>query len=513
MPRSEEEIFASLPRRLIDLPRRWSVETPGAPAVFYEDRYYNYAELWADICEAKKALVGSGVGAGDRIGLVMENCYGAICYFYALMDLGACAVMANARLSEREIGVVLSQSEAKGVVFAPISAEAVKVHAEIAQAQGFDNSPLGEVAFAMVNEKAVPETVCPDEGTSLAAMIFTSGTTGVPKGAMLTQKTMLYQAAMVSERRKFGPGDCPYVVAPMVHILGLAGLVIPLINAGAAMHLVARFDVQKIMEALGKGHLTHLYGAAPMFAAIAGFVEKNDLKIDATGLKEILAGGAPADELLRARIAEIFNMPLGTGYAATECSPISASTPDCPPNPGAVGKPWHGMEMKVVDKYGVALPYGEIGEVWCRGPNVMDGYFRNPSATDEVMRQDGWIAIGDLAFLDEDGQIHIVGRLKEMINRSGFNVYPAEVEAVLNAAPHVLHSAVVGRPVPGNEEVIAFVEAAPGHNIDIVHLEKHAAENLAPYKKPSRIVVLEKMPIGPTGKISKTLLKERAESL
>ena len=513
MTRSQDEILAALPPRLIDAPRRWASETPDAPAVFFEESVHSYAGLCRDIGHAKEHLTRAGIGPGDRVGLVIENCYAAICFFYALSDLEACAVMANARLSEREIGVVLTEADAKAAIFAPSGSAAVDGHAKYADAAPVKDVSFGAVALAIRDPDAKPETVSEDPAKLLAAMLFTSGTTGVPKGAMLTQQTMLYQAAIVAERRKFGPGDCPYVVAPMVHVLGLAGMVVPLIYAGAAMEFAARFDVEAVVEALGQGHLTHLYGAAPMFAAIAGYAKKHGGKIKAPRIKEILAGGAPADEELRATIADIFGMPLGTGYAATECSPISASTPDHPSNPGAVGRPWHGMEMKVVDKDGNDLPRGEVGEVWCRGPNVMDGYFRKPEATAEVMRPGGWVAIGDLAYLDEDGQIHIVGRLKEIINRSGFNVYPAEVEAVLNGYPDVLHSAVVGRKVPDNEEVIAFVEPVPGHHIDPEALAAYAAENLAPYKKPARIIILGALPVGATGKIAKTVLKDRAEAL
>ena len=510
MARTSPEILASLPRRLIDVPRTWAEATPSEPVVFYEGQKITYEQFWRDICRARDALRNFGVDAGDRIGLVVENCYDAICFFYAITDLEATAIMANARLSEREIQVVLNEADVKGAIFAPLGLNSVNAHIQSFGGTDFGEYGFSNSAFSFFNKNAPPEPVTDDPRKLLAAMLFTSGSTGVPKGAMLSHRTMLYQASMVSERRGFGRGDCPYVVAPMVHILGLAGMVIPLIHGGASMKLVSRFDAEAVVEDLCKGELTHLYGAAPMFSAIASFIEKNNINIGGHKVKEILAGGAPAGEELRGRIADIFGMPLGTGYAATECSPISASTPGDPPNPGAVGKPWHGMEVRIVGKNGEDLATGEVGEVWCRGPNVMDGYYQNPEATAEVMRRDGWVAIGDLAYLDEDNQLHLVGRLKEMINRSGFNVYPAEIEQVLNSHPDVLYSAVVGRSVPGNEEVIAFVEASPGHKIIIKDLEKFIAGKLAPYKKPAEIILLEALPLGPTGKIAKSKLQDLA---
>lgn len=510
MARTSSEILASLPGRLIDVPRTWAEATPCEPVVFYEGQKITYEQLWQDIVRARDTLRNCGIDAGDRIGLVVENCYDALCFFYAITDLEATAVLANARLSEREIQVVFEEADVKGAIFTPLGLGSVNAHM-----QSFGGTSLGEYGFSnsamsFVNKNACPEPVTNDPSKLLAAMLFTSGSTGVPKGAMLSHLTMLYQASMVSERREFKRGDCPYVVAPMVHILGLAGMVIPLIHGGAAMRLVSRFDPQALVEELCNGKLTHLYGAAPMFSAIASFIEKNNINIGGHKVKEILAGGAPAGEELRGRIAKIFGMPLGTGYAATECSPISASTPADPPNPGAVGKPWHGMEVRIAGKHGEDLATGEVGEVWCRGPNVMDGYYQNPEATAEVMRRDGWVAIGDLAYFDEDNQLHLVGRLKEMINRSGFNVYPAEIEQVLNSHPNVLYSAVVGRSVPGNEEVIAFVEASPGHKIIIKDLEKFIAGKLAPYKKPTEIILLEALPLGPTGKIAKSKLQDLA---
>jgi long-chain acyl-CoA synthetase len=168
------------------------------------------------------------------------------------------------------------------------------------------------------------------------------------------------------------------------------------------------------------------------------------------------------------------------------------------------------MDVRVIGPDGTTLPAGETGEIQCHGPNIMLGYYRDPEATAAAIDKDGWLSMGDLGFFDKDGQIHLVGRLKDMILRSGFNVYPAEVEGVLNTYPDVLQSAVVGRAVSGNEEVIAFVEAISGAAINVDALAAYAAERLAPYKKPSRIEVLDNLPVGTTGKILKRDLREMA---
>ncbi|MEE8333438.1 MAG: class I adenylate-forming enzyme family protein [Alphaproteobacteria bacterium] len=510
MERTSDEILASLPRRLIDALATRVAEAPAAPAIWQGARCWSYAQLAAGIEAARVRLAAAGVRPGDRVALVIENSVAAVAYVYAVTALDAWAVMINARFTAREIGIIRTSAGARLAVYSTGDSDAAARHADEAGAVSEESEHFGAVAIGPADPSAVPEPIV-ESAEQIGAMIFTSGTTGRPKGAMLSHRALLYQSAIVAERRAFGPGDCAYVVAPMVHVLGLAGMVLPLLYAGAAMELAARFDPETVLAELREGRLTHLYGAAPMIAALVGRAGAGT--ITAPRLKEVLAGGAPIDPALRDTAARVFGMALGTGYAATEFTPISASTPANPSNPGAVGRPWHGMDFRLVDEAGDEVPQGEVGEVWCRGPNAMSGYYRDPDATAAIMRPGGWIAIGDLARLDEDGQIHLVGRLKDLIIRSGFNVYPAEVEGVLTGHSDVLIAAVVGRPVEGNEEVIAFVEPIPDHTLDTDDLATFAAERLAPYKKPARIVVLECVPVGPTGKIDKVALRERAAAL
>lgn len=511
--KTPEQILASLPNRLIEVPRRWADTAPDAPAVYVGDRHWSYRDLVLAVDRAQSALQDAGVRPGDRVVLVIENCFAAVCFFYAVTALDAWAVMANARFTPREIEVIRESADARLVIYTVDGSEDAARHAEGASATEYEDAAFGRVVFGPLGDAALTEPVESDPARQIAAMIYTSGTTGRPKGAMLSHQTMLYQSAIVSARRAFGPGDCPYVVAPMVHIFGLAGMFLPVMYAGAALELAARFSVGDVAAALKRGHLTRLYGAPPMFAALLAHSAETGRPIEAPRLKEILAGGSPLDTELRKGVEKAFGMTLGHGYASTEFSPIATSTVDEPANAGAAGRPPPGIEVMLVDETGKEVPRGEVGEVWCRGPCRMNGYYRDPEATAAITRPGGWIAIGDLAYFDDDGQIHIVGRLKEMIIRSGFNVYPAEVEGVLNSHPAVLQSAVVGRAVQGNEEVIAFVEAAPGHEIDIEELANHASDGLAPYKRPARIVPLDALPVGPTGKLSKITMREMAEAL
>lgn len=503
--------LARLPSRIVDVPMRQAEETPGAPVVHAGPKSWSYAELAAGIDDVASALGKAGVGGGDRVLLAMENCFEALCAFYASTALDAWAVLANARLSGREIDVAIERADARFAVFTEAVSPEARAHAEALGAEPLGGVRCGGLALAVARADAAAEPVEDDPARQVAAMIFTSGTSGRPKGATLSHRTILYQGAVVGAAR-FARGDCPYVVAPLVHILGLSGLVVPLIHVGAAFEFAARFDPDAVLDGLSAGRLTHVYGAPPMFATLLAKAGASG-RIRAPRLKQILAGGAPVDPALREAAARAFGMPLSTGYAATEFSPIATTPPGETPNPGAAGHVWPGNELRLVGPDGAEVPDGAVGEVQCRGPNAMLGYFRDPAATAATIDPDGWVSIGDLARIDKDGQIHIAGRLKELFIRSGFNVYPPEVEAVLSSHDDVAQAAVVGRDVAGNEEAIAFVDAVPGRAVDLDALAAHAAGRLAPYKRPSRIVALDALPVGPTGKIDRIALKDRARAM
>lgn len=507
---AERQAFIeTLPTRLIDILRGRVGQTPDAPVIYSGPETCTYVELGAGVDAAIGVLRDAGIRAGDRVLLVTENGFTGVCCLYAILALDAWAVLANARLTTRERDVMIDRAQPRLVVCA--AGASPETH-ELALAGSVrrEEPAFGAIAVSPADQSVVPEPVPDRQDEQVAVMVFTSGTTGVPKAAMLGHKSLIYQSAIVSDRRGFGPGDCPYLVAPIVHVLGLAGIFLPVVYGGGAVELATRFDIEFVMDGLRRHHLTHLYGAPPMISMLVDRARQEGDALDVGSLKEMFGGGALVDRELCDRVEQTFGVKLSIGYAATECTPIAASTPAMPANPGAVGFPFYGMDVRVVGPDGTELPAGETGEIQCHGPNIMLGYYRDPDATAAAIDENGWLSMGDLGFFDEDGQIHLVGRLKEMILRSGFNVYPAEVEGVLNTYPDVLQSAVVGRTVDGNEEVIAFVEAISGAEIDVDALAAYAAERLAPYKKPARIEVLDKLPVGTTGKLLKLDLRDVA---
>lgn len=507
-----QAFIATLPTRLIDVLQRRANDTPSLPVIHSGERSYSYADLKKGVDAVMPVLRDAGVRAGDRVLLVTENGFTGVCCLYAILALDAWAVLANARLTLRERNVMIDRSQPRLVVCAVGMSPESHALAPAGSAR-HENPAFGVIAVSPQDRDVMAEPVPDRTDEQVAVIVFTSGTTGVPKAAMLGHKSLIYQSAIVSDRRGFGPGDCPYLVAPIVHVLGLAGIFLPVVYGGGAVELATRFDIDFVMEGLRRRRLTHLYGAPPMISMLVDRARQEGDALDVGSLKEMFGGGALVDRELCDRVEQTFGVKLSIGYAATECTPIAASTPAMPANPGAVGFPFYGMDVRVVGPDGSPLPVGETGEIQCHGPNIMLGYYRDPEATAAAIDEHGWLSMGDLGFFDEDGQIHLVGRLKDMILRSGFNVYPAEVEGVLNTYPDVLQSAVVGRTVPGNEEIIAFVEPISGAKIDVDALAAYAAERLAPYKKPARIEVMDKLPVGTTGKLLKMDLRERAAAL
>tara|TARA_E500000331_G_scaffold39573_1_gene32848 strand:- start:112 stop:1683 length:1572 start_codon:yes stop_codon:yes gene_type:complete len=509
--RERQAFISTLPTRLIDVLRQRVADTPLLPAIYAGEHNYSYADLEKGVDAAIEVLRAAGVRAGDRVLLITENGFSGICCLYAIFALDAWAVLANARLTTRERDVMIDRAQPRVTICAV--GESMEGHALVLPGSARHEDPAFGVFVVSAKDQGVAAEPVPGrQEEQVAVMIFTSGTTGVPKAAMLGHKSLIYQSAIVSARRGFAPGDCPYLVAPIVHVLGLAGIFLPVVYGGASVELATAFDADFVMEGLRRRRLTHLYGAPPMISMLVDRARQEGAALDVGSLKEMFGGGSLVDGELCDRVEQTFGLKLSIGYAATECTPIAASTPAMPANPGAVGFPFYGMDVRVVGADGLPLPTGETGEIQCHGPNIMLGYYRDAEATAAAINKDGWLSMGDLGFFDEDGQIHLVARLKEVIVRSGFNVYPAEVEGVLNTYPDVLQSAVVGRAVPGNEEVVAFVQAISGAEIDVDDLSYYAAERLAPYKKPARIQVLEKLPIGVTGKLLKLELRELAAS-
>jgi long-chain acyl-CoA synthetase len=302
--------------------------------------------------------------------------------------------------------------------------------------------------------------------------------------------------------------DKVYVVLPISHIVGISLLIMTLMN-GATVRLVSKYDPAALARAVAEEGITILNGVPATYQRLLEYKTVAGVtRLDRGSLRLIAVAGAPLDLDLKSRVQRELGLSLLNGYGITECSPgISGVRIDSPRDDQAVGTLLPGIESRIVGLDGALVSDGQVGELHVRGRNVMRGYYRAPDLTAKAIDAGGWFNTGDLARMDGDC-LYIVGRTKEMIIRSGFNVYPAEVEAVLNSHDSVVQSAVVGRAIEGNEEVVAFVQLIQGATTSAEELKAHASLQLTSYKRPSEIVVLDALPATSTGKILKHKLAE-----
>jgi acyl-CoA synthetase (AMP-forming)/AMP-acid ligase II len=493
----------ALPARICAIPRAIAARTPDAPALIEAGRRCTYAELVRRIDTYARLLRELGVRAGDRVMIVGENSVAQVALMFACASIDAWMVNANARLSAHELAGIRAHSGARRVFYtAAVSAQAA------AHATRDGATAHGELMAGPLNTACAPEPVSAD-GDQVAALLYTTGTTGQPKGVMLTHRNLLFVATVSSRLRGLMPSDLAYGALPISHVYGLASVMLGTLTAGACLQLEPAFSAQALLRAISDDGLTIVQGVPAMYARLLELFGERAAALPSR-LRFCYAGGSPLDPMLKRAVERLLGLPLHNGYGLTESAPtVSQTRLDAPRADTSVGFAIPGVELRLFGRDGHPVSPGSPGELWVRGPNVMKGYYREAQLTDAVLSPDGWLNTGDMARQEADGALFIVGRTKELIIRSGFNVFPLEVETVLNAHPAVTQSAVVGCPAgDGNEEVVAFVEPDPNQALDIDALRAWAAERLAPYKRPSRIVVMPALPAAATGKVLKSRLKE-----
>lgn len=467
-----------------------------------------YGELGGVVESTAQKLREAGVRAGDRVLMVAENSVALAVCILAASRLDAWSATVNARLSNREIENFLAHSGARRALYFSAVSPQAKTHGQERDAQAAQWPGIGEILLGPLNEQAEPEPVEHDGAKQVAALVYTTGTTGAPKAVMLTHANLLFVGANSCKLRRIVPTDVVYGVLPLSHVYGLSSLLLAALTGGAALRLVARYQPADLAHSLAEHGVTVMHGAPAMYAKLIEWSEASGTPLRAPHLRVAQSGGAPLTLPLKQAFENTFGMPLQNGYGMTESAPsICQTRMEAPRADCSVGLAIPGIEAKL---QGAEKDPNGVGELWVRGPNVMKGYYRAPELTAETVTEDGWLRTGDLARMEADGAVFIVGRSKELIIRSGFNVYPIEVEQVLNAYPNVVQSAVVGRPVEGNEEVVAFIEPSQGATIDFDALRAWLKANLSPYKIPSEIVVLDYLPAAATGKVLKKELQQRA---
>jgi len=494
------------PMRIHELLEARASRTPAEVFLFEPAGAVSYARLQAMAEAATQDLLASGVRPTDRVLLVAENCAAHVALLMACSRVGAWSCGVNARMSPGEIAAIAERADARLCYFTVEASDAARQHAGRA---GAVPSALPGVMRSAVRAEARPETDPALADT--AAIIFTSGTSGTPKGVMVSHHGLLHFGRVSARARSLNERDRVYAFLPMTHIFGIGTVLVAALTGGAALVLRASFSPADVLHALEHEEVSNLLGPPTMYARLLAHVEAERIVPRFPALRYVYTGSAPLDLGLKQRVEALFAQPLHYGYGLSEyAGSVFLTRVEAPRADTAAGYAVEGGEARIVGPDGKDLVPGETGEIWLRGPGLMLGYFRDAAATAQVMRPGGWYASGDLGRFDADGALFVVGRLKEMIIRSGFNVYPAEIETVIGRFAGVHLCAVVGVPeADGNEQIVAFLEMKPGAVLDEPALRAYMAEHLSPYKRPARIETIDAMPTTANGKVLKRELQAR----
>jgi long-chain acyl-CoA synthetase len=476
------------------------------PAIRLDDDVLTYTDLLDSAQRMATLLTGKGVEPGDRVGLQTANVPAYPITFYGALIAGASVVPINPLLKEREVQFYVSDSGAKVIVAGEQMADAAK---EAAQAENIEAIVVGAMGPDDLPDKKTDLVERDDEDT--AVVLYTSGTTGKPKGAELTHHNMNTNARTSAETLiEAGPDDVIMGCLPLFHVFGLTCGLNAAVVSGACLTLIPRFDGGKALQVIGRDKVTIFEGVPTMYSALLNHDERD--QADLSTLRVCISGGSAMPVEVMKSFEGEFDCMILEGYGLSETSPVASfNHPDVERRPGTIGIPVRGMELRLVDNDGKEVADGDVGEIAIRGEGVMKGYWQREDATKDAI-PDGWFRSGDLATRDEDGYYTIVDRKKEMIIRGGYNVYPREIEEALYEHPAVAEAAVIGMPHDElGEEVGAAVALKSGNSVEPDELKEHVKERVAAYKYPRRVWVVDELPKGPTGKILRREVKPPSE--
>ncbi len=476
-------------------------------ALIWSNRVTTYGELREQVAAFRGGLAASGIVADDRVALVVGNSPHFVIAYLATIGLGAVAVPLNPSSPGPELQSELSVVGARAVVVDKIGAvnwsqvdrSAVPSVEVVVSTDPPGAAGDGVVAFDDLLAAAPVDVVDVDDA-QMAALMFTSGTAGSPRAAMLTHGNL--QANLDQSRSAQGhmsADDVIYGVLPLFHIFGLNVVIGLGLCVGATIVLVQRFDPATAAQSIRDRGVTVIPGAPGLWGAFAHF---DELDADAFSTVRMALSGASRLPISVARtMQERFGVEIREGYGLTEASPVVTTSTGVTPRFGSVGRVLAGVEVRLVNVNGDAL-VGDVGEVWVRGDNVFAGYYGDAEATADVLDSDGWLHTGDMATTDDDGYLYLVDRSKDLIIVSGFNVFPAEVEDMLVTHPAVAEAAVVGVAHPHTGEAVkVYVVATAGSDVDEETLIEYSLDHLARYKCPSKVIFVEALPRNASGKL------------
>lgn len=485
-------------------------------AVTWAGGTVTYGELGAKVGQARHWLASRGIKAGDRVALALPNVPGVVVFYYATVSLGAVAVPLHPLLSSREVVYQLKDSGARLLLAGEntrVADESEQTGETVGETVDIECLAVDCDFSAVPLASWQPQPVHPDEP---AVLLYTSGTTGAPKGATLTHGNMLSNARACAEVFGFQASDTIFGGLPLFHAFGQTVSMNAVFAAGATIALLPRFTPGGAAQLCATTGVTVFAAVPTMYSAWATYLATDPALVNQLRgkIRFGISGGAALPASIHREIGELLDFPIYEGYGLSETAPVVAfNRAEFGLLIGSVGRALPGVKVKIVDKRGQEVGPGLPGELWVAGPNVMAGYWGNPEATQQVM-QGEWFATGDVATIDELGNIFIVDRLKDMILRNGNSIYPREIEDVLDTHAGVKQVAVVGVPSSQvGEEIVATI--VPHEDLDeaqtgelVAALDALARAELAAYKRPRRYEVRESLPLGPTGKILKRELAD-----
>jgi long-chain acyl-CoA synthetase len=470
-------------------------------ALKLDDLELSYSVVDQAAARVAGLLAAKGVEAGDRVGVMLPNLPYFPFVFFGTQRLGAVAVPMNPLLKGREVGFQMEDAGAKLMFGWHQMGDAAREGSERAGAECILVEP-GE--FEKLLGAAEPMSEVADRADDDTAIIlYTSGTTGTPKGAQLTHGNLRSATQISVDLVDAQPDGVTFGALPLFHVFGLTSGLTSSTRVGSTLTLLPRFDPGKALEMVQRDRVTTFLGVPTMYAAMLHHPDASSF--DASSLELCVSGGAAMPVEVLKEFERSFDCKVLEGYGLSEtCAIASFNRPDIERKPGSIGLPVDGVEMRLVDDEGHEVGQGEVGEILIRGPVVMSGYWNRSEATAEAIGENGWLHTGDLAKQDEDGYFFIVDRKKELIIRGGFNIYPREIEEVLYEHPDIREVAVVGIPHDSlGEEVGAAVALKPGASATAEDVQSFVKERVAAYKYPRQVWFVEQLPKGATGKILK----------
>jgi long-chain acyl-CoA synthetase len=458
-----------------------------AVAIISANEIITYGALREQVAAFRGGLMKLGVEPGDRVAVAMANNWYFVVAYLAALGVGAVVVPLNPQSPTLELEGELKSVKPRVVCVGPTSSDA------FAAIDSFEDLVVSDAAPLVSRE-----------GTDLAVLMFTSGTAGAPKAAMLTHGNLMANIEHVQATRTsaLNSSDSLLGALPLFHIYGLNGALGQSLFVGASLVLVQRFDPLAALQSIRERSLTVVVGVPPMFESWVSLPLAEATRRDFESVRITASGASKLDPKLARDFYDRFGKHIGEGYGLTEASPVVTTADFTGERVGTIGLPVPGVEVRLVDHDGQDTLVGDPGEIWVKGANVFPGYWHDDEATQRALTTDGWLRTGDIAVADDDGYLTIVDREKDLIIVSGFNVYPAEVEGALALHPGVAGVAVVGSPHPHSGETVkAFVIAKPDRLLEEDDLIAFCGQHLARYKCPTKITFVSELPYGLSGKL------------